>query len=448
MFIETLILYFRIPTWMEKKCQQNDESGNEEPKRKKFKIENKEVEVPKVMMSKNLNSIQMKLKFSNKGTLKKPQNKDLPLLSAKINTGLKSRTNKIILNKKKAAFKRASEKKIERSALANSLSMSKIKLHNINTMNENFNLINNKIMLFDTEKPDASRVNNNIPLIFPRFETNQLTLQYFELLHKKYFDNYIQDTIVIINNIVFMNLLTNIHCISRINWILRWKDKHKMIENIQFQSILHIKYVNILDNVLKKNFIDIISTFEDSDYEQAFLMLMLSLFASLKMFGSNVFKNSSVILKKLERLQWESVKHQQFDHNRVLMTFKSNVFCSCYHKLSKLIGEGSYTDPNIVKLWELFCSPAIFKATYFRSAIKAITNSADLEKVVSLIDKASKNIRLYSHLKNGENSPMYKKDKLKKLIALVNDPNRVNTNNNETIQPFNSGFDKLKQINQ
>lgn len=439
-----MLLYFRVPTWMEKKSQQNDESGNEEPKRKKFKTEKEEVDVSKGIMSKNLNSIQMKLKFSNKDIFKKPQDKDLPLLSAKINTGLKNRSNKIILNKKKAAFKRTSEKKIERSALE----MSKLKLHNMHTMNENFDLIDNKIMLFDTEKPDVSRVNNNMPLIFPRFETNQFTLQYFELLHKKYFNKHIQDTIVIINNIVFMNLLTNIHCISRINWILRWKDKHKMIQNIQFQSILHIKYVNILDNVLKKNCIDIISNFEDSDYEQAFLMLMLSLFASLKMFGSNVFKNSSVILKKLERLQWESIKHQQFDHNRVLMTFKSDVFCSCYHKLSKLIGEGSYTDPNTVKWWELFCSPAIFKATYFRSAFKAITNSADLEKVVSLIDKAAKNIRFYSHLKNGKNSPVYKKDKLKKLIALVNDSTRINTNNNETIQPCISGFDAPNQINQ
>lgn len=443
-----LLFYFRIPKWIEKKCQQNDESGNEEPKRKKFKTEKQEVEVSKAIMSKNLNSIQMKLEFLNKGILEKPQNEDFPLLSAKINTGLQNRSNKIIFFKKKPVFKRVPEKKFERSALANSLSLGKIKLRNIQTIDGNFGSIKNKIMLFDTEKNDVSRVDNNMPLIFPRFETNQLTLQYFELLHKKYFDNHIQDTIVIINNIVFMNLLTNIHCISRINWILRWKDKYKMTQNIQFQSILHIKYVNILDNVLKKNCIDIISSFEDSDYEQAFLMLMLSLFASLKMFGSNVFKNSSVILKKLERLQWDNVKHQQFDHSRVLMTFKSDEFCSCYHKLSKLIGEGSYTDPNIIKWWELFCSPAIFKAPYFRSAIKAITNSADLDKVVSLIDKASKNIRLYSHLKNGGNSSVFKKNKFKKLIALVNDSTRINTNNNETIQPCTSGFDALDQINQ
>lgn len=397
-------------------------------------------------MSKN--SVQTKLKFSNKDILSNPENKIRFLSSGEINTGLKNRSNDIILSKKKPALKRASENNIKPSALANSVSIGKIKIRNVRTINENFDLINDEIMLYHTEKPDVSRVNSNAPLIFPRFETNQLTLQYFELLHKKYFDKHIQDTIVIINNVVFMNLLTNIHCISRINWILQWKDKHKMTQNIRFQSILHIKYVNILDDVLKKNCIDIISNFEDSDYDHAFLMLMLSLFASLKMFGSNVFKNSSVILKKLERLQWESVKRQHFDPNRVQMIFKSDVFCSCYHKLSKLIGEGSYTDPNIVKWWELFCSPAIFKTAYFHSAIKAITNSADIEKVVRLIDKASDNIRLYSHLKNGENSLAFKEDKFKSLIALVNDSARINTSNNETILPCASGFDALNQVNQ
>lgn len=431
---------------MENKFQKKDESGDEEPKRKKFKSEREEVEVPKMTLSKNGKSLKKKLKLSNKKNSKNLQNKDISLPSRKMNTGFKSSTKKNTLKNKNCDMKRKSEKKIEQTVLTNSL-LGKIRVRDIRTINENFDSINKDMLLFDKDKSDVFHT-DNVALTFRHFGTNQLTLQHFELLHKKYFNKYVLDTIVIINNIIFMNLLTIVHCISRINWTLGWKDKHKMRQNIQFQSNLCIKYVNTLDNVLKKNCTDIISNFEDTDYEHAFLMLVLSLFASLKMFGSNVFKNSSVILKKLERLQWESVKREKFDHNRIRMTFKSDAFCSCYDELSKLIGEGSYTDPNIVKWWKLFCTPAVFKTTYFRSAVEAITNAADIDKVVSLIDTASNNVRLQSNFKNDENASMYKKKKFEKLIALVNNSARENVDSNEIIQPCASEFDTLDQINQ
>lgn len=411
----------------------NDFSNKEHRKIKTQKIK---AEIPKLILSKHGGAFKSKLKFSNNAILDNDHNNQPEFSDYGTDEATCSNSNDRI--KRKFRNKKKSIKvRIERlSTVATAVtSMSNVLLTDqSNRLHHDLKITTTK----DENKSNLSTIVYNTSLqIDLQLGPDQPTLRRFEQLHRKYFDKSVQDTVVIINNIVFMNLLANMHCMSRVNSILNMTDKHIMAQTVQNQTTMYIKYVIVLDDLLRKYCIDVISIFENSDYEHALLMFTISLYTGLQTFGSIVFKSGSVILNKLERVQWGdttngTVKNDNFDHSRILTTLKSETFCSCYHTLSTLIGQGSKTNPTVVKCWELFVTPAIINMTHFLSTIEAIVNATDIDTVVHLIDEASNNVRLYSNLENGNNqSSLLNKAKIEKLIALVNNSTREeNISNN------------------
>lgn len=437
----------------------NNNFTNEEPRRKKIKTEEIKVEIPKLVLSKHGGAFKSKLKFSNNAVVDNDQNSQLTFSCDEINkTGVMgdSQTHSSSKLRKKYRDKKKTYKiKIERTLAVTTAVTS---VANISSTDKTIAACDNlETMTDDTKELDDLTIDHNMPLhINLQLGPNQPTLRRLEQLHQKYFDKSVQDTVVIINNIVFMNLLANMHCMSRINNILNMTDKRVMAQIVQSQTTMYIKYVKTLDDLLRKYCIDVVSIFENADYEHALLMFTMSLYTGLQTFGSIVFKSGSVILNKLERVQWdgttcEVVKETNFDHNKILTTLKSETFCSCYHTLSTLIGQGSKTDPTVVKCWELFVTPSIINMTHFLSTIEAIVNAADIDTVVHLIEEASNNVRLCSHSENGENpSSSLNKIKIDNLIALVNHSTRESTSNNDqpTKNIHGSGFDPHVKIEQ
>ncbi|XP_050061909.1 uncharacterized protein LOC114126618 isoform X4 [Aphis gossypii] len=371
-----------IPIWMENE-QKNNKLTNEVPKRLKLKTEvteeltngepnckkiktedeDKEFEIPKLILSKDGNTFKSKLKYSK---LHKSGNSHLKSLPERLNS-----TNE-----------------------ANSSNDEK------------------RIIINHNDKEGTTEIKGSL------LGTKKLTLLCFEQLHKKYFNKTVQDTLVINNNILFMNMLTNMHCISRVNLILSWKDKHVMTQKVHKLSVLYINYFKKLDKMLQTNIINLISIFEDSDYEHGFLMIILSLFIGLKMLSSNIFQKSNVLLSKLKKLQWEVTNDKNVNYNKVQTTLESDTFCSCYYKISELIGEGSHTDPNIVECWKLLFIPAVLKITYFHSVVDAIINATDIDKLENLLEEASNSVR--------QNSSSLCESKIENLIALVNSSTQKN----------------------
>lgn len=439
----------------------NNDFANEEPRRKKIKTEEIKVEIPKLILSKHGGAFKSKLKFSNNAVLNNDQNSQPTFSYDRIDkTGVmddrqthSSSNNQV--RKKSRDKKKTYKIKIEHTSAPTAAVTSVADISSTDKTMAACEYL--ETTTDDTRESDDLTIDHNTPLhINLQLGPNQPTLRRFEQLHQKYFDKSVQDTVVIINNIVFMNLLANMHCMSRINNILNMADKRVMAQIVQSQTTMYIKYVKTLDDLLRKYCIDVVSIFENSDYEHALLMFTMSLYTGLQTFGSIVFKSGSVILNKLERVQWgsttcDAVKKTDFDHNKILTTLKSESFCSCYHTLSTLIGQGSKTDPTVVKCWELFVTPTIINMTHFLSTIEAIVNAADVDTVVHLIEEASNNVRLCSHSENGENpSSSLNKIKIDNLIALVNNSSRESTSNNDqpTEDIHGGGFDPHDKIEQ
>ncbi|CAH1731954.1 unnamed protein product [Aphis gossypii] len=415
-----------IPIWMENE-QKNNKLTNEVPKRLKLKTEvteeltngepnckkiktedeDKEFEIPKLILSKDGNTFKSKLKYSK---LHKSGNSHLKSLPERLNSTNEANSS----NDEKRIIINHNDKE-GTTEIKGSL-LGKIKIRDVDTINADYAKIRSNIKYFRTEKIDISQT--NAPFVFPSLGTKKLTLLCFEQLHKKYFNKTVQDTLVINNNILFMNMLTNMHCISRVNLILSWKDKHVMTQKVHKLSVLYINYFKKLDKMLQTNIINLISIFEDSDYEHGFLMIILSLFIGLKMLSSNIFQKSNVLLSKLKKLQWEVTNDKNVNYNKVQTTLESDTFCSCYYKISELIGEGSHTDPNIVECWKLLFIPAVLKITYFHSVVDAIINATDIDKLENLLEEASNSVR--------QNSSSLCESKIENLIALVNNSTQKN----------------------
>jgi len=448
------------PKRLKLKTEETEELANGEPNYKKIKTEDKdkEFEIPKLILSKDGNTFKSKLKYSK---LHKSENAHLKSLPERLNSKNKANPSndekRIIINHNNkeetteikgllfgkikvrdvdtinADFPETSSDikylKVRDVDTINvdfpeiSSDIKYFKVRDVDTINANFSKISSNIEYFGTEKIDISQT--NAPFVFPSLGTKKLTLLCFEQLHKKYFNKTVQDTLVINNNILFMNMLTNMHCISRVNLILSCKDKHVMTQKVHKLSVLYISYFEKLDKMLQTNIINLISIFEDSDYEHGFLMIILSLFIGLKMLSGNIFQKSNVLLSKLKKLQWEVTNDKNVNYNKIQSTLESDTFCSCYYKISELIGEGSHTDPNIIECWKLLFIPAVLKITYFHSVVDAIVNATDIDKLEKLLEEASNSVR--------QNSSSLSESKIKNLIALVNNSTQKNVNSSHEI---------------
>ncbi|XP_025194282.1 uncharacterized protein LOC112593909 [Melanaphis sacchari] len=400
------------------KTEETEKLTNEEPNCKKIKNEETEFEVPKLTLSKYSNKFKSKLKYSKLQLFPNSHLKSLPeQLNIKNEAELSNNEELIIIdhNMKKETTK------IKESVTNNSSLFGKIKVRNVHSINANFADMDSNIKYFDTEKSNISQTDTSF--VFPSLGTKKLTLLCFGQLHKKYFNKTVQDTLVINNNLLFMNMLTNIHCISQVNLILTREDKDVMAKKVNKLSVLYINYFEKLDKMLQKNIIDLLSIFEDSDYEHGFLMIILSLFIGLKMLSSKIFQKSNVLLNKLQKLQWKVINDKSI--NKIQTTLESDTFCSCYYKMSELIGEGSHTDPNIIECWKLLFIPAVLKITNFNSVVDAIINATDIDKLDGLLEEASNRVR--------QNSSSINETEIKNLIALVNNSAQKYINSSDEI---------------
>lgn len=420
----------RYPRWVDMTYQKNGDRVNGEPGNKKLRTEEINVEVPKLILSKDGETFRSRLKFTSRDAVENDHSKVTAMCSScetrvEVDTGRSRAKKRHHRDKRRTVVAREDERPTTRNAPnpPDRVVLSR-------RSGEKRDWIGCCSVTGRGGANSAERsseyVFSGAPSVGLQLGIDQQTMRRFEELHEKYFDRSVRDTIVIIGNVVFMNLLTIMHCVSLMNRKLATKDRRAAVaRDIRAQSTLYVKYVQTLDDVLKDNCADVISIFGESDYEHALLMFILCLYTGLKTFGSAVFDTGGVILKKLERLRWEeaATKHANFDHDRVLATLKSDTFRSSYHRLSTMIERGSNADPYVVKCWQLFFTPTVFRMTHFLSATEAIMNATDVDTIVRLIDDACNNVRLCSYVKHRNNPSSSNEDTIDKLIALVGNNN-------------------------
>lgn len=389
-----------------------------------------------MILSKKGNIFKSKLVYLKKGN---SQNKlkRTSLSSEKNNGQLKITPNEIKVNKTEI-----SSENIENNVITNKLWNYKIRVTNVDTINYNYDLVRMDLLFFDGFMKYKTFQIAKKPVFNLHLEINKCIIYHFEEIHRKYMNESVQHSIIIMNNILFVNLFTSLHCISKINSVLETKNQNEMRKRVLNLSILNANYVNMTDNLLRKIFIEIISLFKDSDYEHGLLLLLINISNGLKVYGNNLFENSNVILQKFQQIFWENKEKEnveKFNHNKIICILKSDIFCTYYKALIKLIGNKSNTYPELIRFGKLFFIPSILKnMQYFHSAYEAIENSAEIDNVENLLNEASNNVRSCSSIENSENSSL-NAIKIKKYISFINNSTKKN-DSNKTDLPSTSGY--------
>lgn len=430
---------FRDAVWNKHLLKRNvNMRVNKEPNHKKIKTVDNTVQIPKLIIPNKKETIKSNKKHSN--DLDNNQNKKSSVSSHVTNTKCGVTSSKNIIKRKANMSKQNIKKKV---AAKKSL-INKIKINDVQTINYNYDLTNKQSFFFvDSKTKTSGVVQFKTSSIDLRLDVNRSTLTHFYYIYEKYFNESVQNSIIIANNIVFINYLTCMHVISRTNCLLRMKDKNAMKQSIYNQSVICIKYVNLFDQIIKQNCIKVISLFEDADYEHGLLIFLLSLFTNLKIIGGNLFKNGNVVLQKLQQLSWENETKNNFDHNKIIRTLKSKTFCSYFHKLAAYISENSTLEPEFIKFWQLFCIPSVFKNLfYFRSSIDAIINFVDINEIVNLLNNASNSVHSHFPGKKELKALQYEE-----LISFIRNKTENNDISNEIIQPSTSGLSSLNITN-
>lgn len=250
---------------------------------------------------------------------------------------------------------------------------------------------------------------------------NVSSLAEIQILYNKYFSKSIQDSIVIIANILNIISMSNKHHKARMDESFKKKTEAEKLKERCDANRMHVRHKKVLEAKLKKNFVDVISSFEDSEFECTFQMFFLSILTVLRVLDQPKFKKGS-IFKNLVLLLWNSLKNTEFDHPKVFTMFRSKAFRPNCIDLISLIEDSRDSDPGITDRMALFFVSTVNSQEHFKYVISAVTSDSN-EDLGILIDNASFQCRINSKFKDPTHytsSPMKKSINEKTLTSIQN----------------------------
>ncbi|XP_029347788.1 uncharacterized protein LOC100570368 [Acyrthosiphon pisum] len=222
----------------------------------------------------------------------------------------------------------------------------------------------------------------------PALKVNKMNREYLikiEKLYKKYFCKSVIDTIVIIANIINIIELSNQYHKERINKSLNKRTEAEKLKERYDASRLNERHKRILGTKFKKNFKDVVSSFEDSEFDLAFQMFFLSILSvhqalkQPKLKKGSIFRNLVLLLKD----NLDNSEYPQIFSLFNSMTFRPN----CIDLITK-IEDNRVIDPEVVNRMPLFFEPSNNSLEYFQAVIKAATTDSK-EDLEILIDNAT-----------------------------------------------------------
>ncbi|KAL4143659.1 hypothetical protein QTP88_005969 [Uroleucon formosanum] len=219
-----------------------------------------------------------------------------------------------------------------------------------------------------------------------------------ENLYKKYFSKSVQDTIVIIANILNIISMSNKHHKARMDESFKKKSEAEKLKERCDANRLHGRHKKILETKLKNNFITVVSSFEEPEFDSAFQMFFLSILTVLRVLDQPKFRKGS-IFKNLVLLLWNSLKNSDYNHPKVYNMFRSKAFRPDCIDLISLIEDSRDTDPGVTDRMSLFFVSTVNSREYFQAVIDAVTSDSN-EDLGVLIDNASSQCCIYSRFKD------------------------------------------------
>jgi len=228
---------------------------------------------------------------------------------------------------------------------------------------------------------------NGVKLPFNGKNNIKGNLTVIEKLYKKYFSKTVQDTIVTIANILNIISMSNKHHKARMDESFKKRSEAEKLKERCDANRLHTRHKTILETKLKINFMKVVSSFLESEFESAFQMFFLSILTVLRVLDQPKFKKGS-IFKNLVLLLWNSLKNSEFDHPKVFSMFRSKTFRPDCIDLISLIEDSRDIDAGITDRMTLFFVSTVNSREYFQAVIDAVTSDSN-EDLSALIDSAS-----------------------------------------------------------
>jgi len=203
-----------------------------------------------------------------------------------------------------------------------------------------------------------------------------------EKLHKKYFSELVQDTIVVVANLLSIISMLEKHYQAKMNESLDKRSKAEIFKKISIGN-----HKIILETKLKNNFSDIVSSFEDSDFDIALKMLFLSIFTVLRVLDQPKFRKGNVFNDVLHLL-WKSLRNSKYEHPKISSMFRSKTFHPDCINLISTIEDCRGTDPGVIDRMPLYFIATSKSQTYFQAVIDAVISDSN-EDLALLIDNAT-----------------------------------------------------------
>lgn len=279
-------------------------------------------------------------------------------------------------------------------------STSTLRVRDPSSMMDSIALIRFYKNFFD-KKPKALPINGyglkkavcsgNRPLILVR---GKASLREVENLYNRYFCKEVQDTIVIIANILNIISMSNKHHKARMDESFKKKTEAEKLKERCDANRMHARHKKILESRLKTHFANVITSFIETEFEPSFQMFFLSILTVLRVLDQPKFKKGS-IFKNLVLLLWNSLKNSEFDHPKVFNMFRSKTFRPDCIDLISLIEDSRDSDPGITDRMALFFVSSVNSRDYFQTVIDAVTGDEN-DDLALLIDNAAKQCRINS----------------------------------------------------
>lgn len=278
-------------------------------------------------------------------------------------------------------------------------------------------------------KPSQSTKINGVKLPLNNKNNVKGNLIEIEKLYKKYFSKSVQDTIVTIANILNIISMSNKHHKARMDESFKKRSEAEKLKERCDANRLHARHKKILETKLKNNFINVVSSFAESEFESAFQMFFLSILTVLRVLDQPKFRKGS-IFKNLVLLLWNSLKNSEYNHPKIFSMFRSKAFRPDCIDLISLIEDSRDSDPGVTDRMTLFFVSTVNSREYFQTVIDAVTSDSN-EDLSLLIDNAAFQCCVNSKFKDPIDSTteQHSNDKIPAPEAIQNP-----INSNETIQ--------------
>lgn len=234
----------------------------------------------------------------------------------------------------------------------------------------------------------------NRPLTMNLVVRGKVSLREVENLYNRYFNKEVQDTIVIIANILNIISMSNKHHKARMDESFKKKTEAEKLKERCDANRMHARHKKILESRLKTHFTNVVTSFIETEFEPSFQMFFLSILTVLRVLDQPKFKKGS-IFKNLVLLLWNSLKNSEFDHPKVFNMFRSKTFRPDCIDLISLIEDSRDSDPGITDRMALFFVSSVNSREYFQAVIDAVTSDENNDLAI-LIDNAANQCRINS----------------------------------------------------